>query len=321
MESKIVFSNEPKLSEHEADAKFNERRTSLVPHVKDFISSHPRFKNKDVSVTFAQKGISSLISIIETPDEKLVLKIPLSVSHSRGEAQFLKVWEQEGVKVPHVFTEGEIGGHPYTLMEYIDAPILGDVYTNEELIEKKIYLEIGRMLRIMHIPEAEGYGLVVNGKAEYKEFSEQLEGHDMQKRFQYVKENKLLGDEHGSLDIALKILLEYVHGKKSSYCHDDFGPNNMFATNPITVFDPNPRFSNGYLDLGRSLAVRIGHNISPEQMIEGYFGDEPYNKEVLHSAILLNIYMKLPYKHKTNKQKVIKNLQEYLIKNKHLLEK
>ncbi|HEV7701824.1 MAG TPA: aminoglycoside phosphotransferase family protein [Candidatus Paceibacterota bacterium] len=321
MQPKIVFKNEPKLSEHEVDAKFNERRINLVPYVQDFISSNERFKEKEISVTFADKGISSLISIIETSHEKLVLKIPLSVNYSWGEAQFLKVWEKAGIKVPHVFEEGELGRHPYTLMEYVDAPILGDVYTNEELIEKKIYLELGRILRIMHTPETEGYGLVVNGKAEYSKLSEQFQGPDMQKRFDYVKEHKLLGEEHGSLDVVLKMLLEHVEGKKSSYCHDDFGPYNMFATNPITVFDPQPRFSNGYLDLGRSLCVRIGHGISPGQLVEGYFGNEPYDKKVLHACIVLNIYMKLPYAHKTKKLKNIQNWQEYVIKNKHLLEK
>lgn len=318
---KIVFRNEPKLSEHEVDSKFNERRMNLVHFVKDFISSNERFKNKDISVTFADRGISSLISVIETADEKLVLKIPLSIKYSRGEAQFLKVWEESGIKVPRVYEEGELGGHPFTLMEYVDAPILGDVYSNEELIEKKIYLELGRILRVMHTPEAEGYGLVVNGKAEYPKFSDLLEGHDMQKRLQYVKENKLLGDKHGSLDIVTQILIKYFENKKSSYCHDDFGPYNMFATNPITVFDPNPRFNNGYLDLGRSLCVRIGHGISPEQLIEGYFGNELYDKKALHASILLNIYMKLPYAHKTKKLKNIKNWQEYLAENKHLLEK
>src|SRR3989344_7939285 len=120
----IIFKNEPKLSEHEVDSKFNERRITLIPFVKDFISNHDLFKDKGVSVTFAQKGISSLVCIIESLNEKLVLKIHLSVSHSLGEGQFLKVWEQAGVKVPHVIEDGMLNGHAYTLMQYIDAPML-----------------------------------------------------------------------------------------------------------------------------------------------------------------------------------------------------
>ena len=37
--SKIIFLNQPKLSEHEVEAQFNERRLDLLPHVENFISS------------------------------------------------------------------------------------------------------------------------------------------------------------------------------------------------------------------------------------------------------------------------------------------
>jgi len=74
-DTNIIFKNEPKLSEHEVDNKFNERRINLIPHVNDLISSHDLFKDKEVSVTFAQKGISSLVCIIESSNEKVIRKI------------------------------------------------------------------------------------------------------------------------------------------------------------------------------------------------------------------------------------------------------
>ena len=283
----IIFKNEPKLSEHEVDSKFNERRITLIPFVKDFISNHDLFKDKEVNVTFAQKGISSLVCIIESSNEKLVLKIPLSVSHSLGEGQFLKAWEQAGVKVPHVIEEGMLGEHSYALMEYVDAPILSEVYNNEELLENGIYFEMGQTLSAMHEPRAEGYGRVVDGHAEFVEFKDWINSEDMQKRYQYVGENMFLGEEHGSLATAIEILTKHDNSeKKSSYCHDDFGASNIFATHPITVFDPNPRFNNRYLDLGRSVFIRICHDgIFPQQFLDGYFGDKPYDEKVLHASI------------------------------------
>src|SRR3989338_1678578 len=259
--SKIVILNEPKLSEHEVDQKFNTRRINLIPHVKDFISTHERFENKEIKVTFAEKGVSSLISMIENTNEKLILKIHLSLSHSLGEAQFLKIWEKAGVKVPHVFEDGVINGHAYTLMEYIDAKILKDVYRKGEMIRKEMYVELGKILRVMHEPEAQGYGRIIDGKAQFATFEEWLQGEDVQKQVKYVQENKLLGDEHGSLSLAFEILKEHVSKEnKSSYCHDDFGTANIFATNPLTVFDPNPRFNNGYIDLGRSMIIAIAND-------------------------------------------------------------
>ena len=174
MAPKITFHNQPKLSEHEADKTFNERRVVLAGQVKEFIAAHSRFEGADVSITFAEKGISSLIAIIETPHEKLVLKIPLSLAYSEGEALFLKTWEEAGVKVPHVIEDGMLGGHSYALMEYIDAPLVMDAYTPEELSVKGIYREMGRTLRHMHTPEAHGYGRVMDGKPKFAHFSEWL---------------------------------------------------------------------------------------------------------------------------------------------------
>ncbi|HTE48286.1 MAG TPA: aminoglycoside phosphotransferase family protein [Candidatus Paceibacterota bacterium] len=322
--SKITFLNEPKLSEHEVDQKFNARRINLIPHVKDFISNHPKFKNKEVKVTFAEKGVSSLISIMEVSGEKTILKINLSLSHALGEAKFLKVWEEAGVKVPHVIEEGMISEHAYTLMEYVDAKILNDVYTKGEMIRKEIYIELGKILRVMHEPEAQGYGRIVDGKVQYAAFEEWLQGEDVQKQIRYVQENKLLGDEHGSISFALEVLKEHANKEnKSSYCHDDFGAANIFATNPLTVFDPNPRFNNGYIDLGRSMIIAIANNGGKveigEQFIKGYFDGKPFNRRALQAAMMLNIYMKFPYQHKTKSFNRIKNLQEYLIRTKHLL--
>ena len=317
----IIFKNEPKLSEHDVDKKFNERRMNLVSYVRDFISNHELFKDKEVSVTFAQKGISSLVCILETSDEKLVLKIHLSVSHSLGEGKFLRAWEQVGVKVPHVIEDGMLNGHAYTLMEYVDAPILGEVYSNEELLKNGTYFEMGQTLSVMHSPKAEGYGCVVDGEAEFSEFKDWIMSEDMQKRYRYVEENALLGEEHGSLAVAIEILVEHTDSeKKSSYCHDDFGTLNIFATHPITVFDPNPKFNNRYIDLGRTLYNYIvNKGVFPQQLVDGYFGNKPHDEKVLHASILISSYFKFPYAHKTKKLKSMQTIQGYLIKNKHLL--
>jgi hypothetical protein len=320
MESKIVFKNEPKLSENEADSKFNERRITLVPQVEKFISSNERFNGKETSVSFAHKGVSSLICIIETQNEKLVLKVHLSILRSMDEGQFLSVWEHAGVSVPHVLEEGMLNGHAYVLMEYIDAPLLGEKYSREELINNGLRSEMGAILRKMHEPKGEGYGLLIDGKGEFSNFKDWLMSENTQNRFQYSKDNNILGEEHGSLALACKILLEYVGDEKSSYCHFDFGSLNIFATNPITIFDPNPQLNNGYQDLGRSVVIGLAHDgVFPSQLIDGYFSGESCNKKVLQAAILVNSYFKFNYWHKTNKLKAIKNVQEYLIRTKDLL--
>ncbi len=325
MPPRIKFHNEPKLSEHEIDAKFNKRRTDLVSHVNNFIATHTRFMDQEVGVTFAHKGISSLISIIETAEEKLVLKIPLSISQVGGEAQFLKVWEQSGVRVPHVLETGMISEHPYLLMEYIDAPLLKDAYDKVEKLTREVYTELGKILYTMHKPNATGYGRYIDGSPEFLSFKDWLESEDIKMRIGYVKEHKLLGEEHGSVSLALQILTEHIKREnKSSYCHDDFGTNNTFATDTFTIFDPSPRFNNGYIDLGRTIMKTVAYdeytnNEAGAQLVKGYFNGREFNEKALHAAVLLSAYIKFPYWHKRNNLKGIQNTQKYLARNKHKL--
>ncbi len=318
--SRISFANEPKLSEYEVQKDFNERRIALVPHIKDFVSTHERFVDKEVRITFSEKGVSSLVSILETSDEKLVLKIPLSLAFAEGEDLFLKTWAEAGVKVPDVIEAGKLNGHSYILYTFVDAQVLDDVYTHEEKIDQGIYLEMGKTLRRMHEPEAHGYGRVVGGEAEFQSFEEWLSSPDMQKKIDYVIGNGLISDAHGSFDVACGVLKDFVSkNKKSSYCHDDFGALNIFATAPITVFDPNPKFNHGYLDLGKTIVNQLKYGLFPKELVEAYFGDESCDERALHASVFVNACMKLPYQHKKNKPEIVRNIQEYLIKNKHLL--
>ena len=325
----VTFTNEPKLSPHEVDQPFNERRKILVPMMKDFILEHPLFSGKKIDVTFLHTGVSSLVSIIETPEQKLILKIPLSVLNSRLEGVFLNAWEKVGVKVPHVLEEGQIGKigkYFYVLMEYIDSETISSKYTSEESLEKNVDRDLGKLLRKMHEAKAKGYSNIVNKKSEpeYSSITEWLEGDlNMQKQVEYVKEHKLLdGDTHGSIDDVFKILISSIgDSKESVYCHNDFGGSNVFATEPFTVFDPWPCFHHPFMDVARSLFFisKGGVGKAGEQFLSGYFGDGKYDKKLLHAFLILNITVKLPHIHKTKGTERIEGLKKYLEQTKGLL--
>lgn len=317
--SVVTFLNQPKMLEFEAQASFNERRLSLIPHVEKYLLNNENFRNKKIEVTFIHDGQSSLVCVVETMEEKMIFKVALSNTHSFGEALFLKTWEQAGVKVPQVFEDGLLDGQPYILMEYIDAPLLGQAYSPEEMISKGVYEEMGRTLRLMHTPKASGFGRVVDDRAEFKTFSEWLQGEDMNKRVDYVLEHDLLPGRQEQIALAFKILNDYIGGSnESSYCHDDFG-GNIFATSPITVFDPNSRFNNGYLDVGRTIINHVAQGKFPKGFVEAYFEDIKCDEKVLQASVLLNAVMKLPYQHKKERWDIIKNIQEHLAENEHLL--
>ncbi len=318
-----TFLNKPKLSEHSVDESRNQIKKELVPKISDFISSHKLFKDKEVEITFAQAGQTSLVSIINAEENKYVLKITLLPKPIEGEGAFLKTWEEDGVSVPHIVEEGYVGDRPYTLMKYVDAPILGQTYSLEEMLSRNIFHSLGSLLAKMHTRNVDGYGPVHNGKPDYKTFSEWFPMH-ISKRLKYTQEHRLLNDsDHGSIDQAIEIIKQQAaHDKRSTYCHNDFSAYNVFATEPLTIFDPTPAFNHPILDLGLAIIIAVSHYNSEEaaeQMIKGYFGEKDFDRSVLHAAIIVSSHGRIPRWHTTNRPERIAVIQEYLKKNRDLL--
>ncbi|MDO8566690.1 MAG: aminoglycoside phosphotransferase family protein [bacterium] len=306
--------NTPRVWGTKVQEEFDKKRQELLPKIRDYIGANKRFAGLPVTVTFVEKGTSSLVSTIETPQEKVVLKIPLDCT-IRGESHFLKIWKQEGVAVPHVIDEGFIGDHPFTLMIHIDAPAL-DSRDSGELIQEKIYVDIGRTLRAMHRPAAEGYGRFADGHGEFDTFEDWLQGPYVTQRTAYVDSHQILDDTHGSLVAAKNVLVAYVGaGTPSSYCHNDFDVTNIFDTQPLTVFDPSTTLNNGYLDLSCSiiLAVKMGGGIAAtKQLKEGYFEGESYDARALQAGALLNGYLRIAYLHRAGREESVERIRNYL---------
>lgn len=315
----VIIRNEPKLLESEGDKDLNQMRTEFVPHIQNFVIEHDLFKHEaEVGIEFAHTGISSVIAIIDTPAGKWVLKIPRNKTHTAGEAQFFAVWESAGATVPRILETGELKDFPYTLMEYIDAPTLDSEYTTEELASKGLFTEMGKILRRMHAERVTGYGHVVDGKPEFATVEAWLAGDDMKKRFDYIAEHNLLEGIEAELPKALGVITQHAKTEASTYCHDDFFPANMFATNPITIFDPQPRFNSGYYDLGRITLVNIAFKNSEEslkQLLDGYFGEEACDKQVLNAYTFLAFCIRCRYWHQSGRAEELTRVKEYFSKN------
>lgn len=315
----IVLRNEPKISEDVADADLNEMRLEFVPHIKDFVATHDLFKDVEVvGIEFAHKGVSSVIAIIDTPTNKWVLKIPRRGVSSAGEGQFLKVWEEAGVTVPQIIDTGEIHGSAYTLMQFIGAPTLDDCYTYEELVANGTFTEMGKTLRLMHVTPASGYGFVVDGKPEFETVEEWLAGEDMKKRFDYIEKHNILEGIEDELAKALDVITQHAKEAGSTYCHDDFGQPNIFATDPITIFDPSPKFNSGYSDLGKVKFFNVAFSGSSEalkQLLDGYFGDDVCDDRVLNAYTLISFVYKCPYWQKKGRDKELQKVKGYFSEN------
>lgn len=311
----VVLRNEPRISEHDVDQSFNEMKKEFVPYIQQFVAEHDLFKDEEeVGIEFAHKGVSSIIAMIDTATKKLVLKIPRNKTFSAGEGQFLRIWEEAGVSVPHVIEEGELHGQPYTLMHFVDAPTLDQAYTAEELFDNGSFAEMGKILRLMHSQKANGYGFVVDGAPEFHTVEQWFASDDIKTRLDYITEHSALPKLDGMIPEALGIIRQHSENAGSTYCHDDFGARNLFATKPITVFDANPRYNNGYYDLGRIKFTRLATGASEEsfaQLLDGYFYEDECDRTTLKAYTFLAFCMKYPYWHKTGKKKELETATNY----------
>lgn len=311
----ITYKNKPRLSEHEIDKISNDRRIALVPLLESFLSSDGMFVGKDISVEYSYQGVSSLVAFIEADADKYVLKIPLRLTYD-SEAMFLKKWEEVGVLVPHVYKEGKLGDHPYILMSFVDAPVLSESIKNG-LVKSDIWVDLGKILRNMHEPSAEGYGDLIDGKAQYTTFKDWIASEKVQEKIKYVEEAGLLDTKLWPISNVIDTLVAYdERNPKSSYCHMDFGADNIMASVPPTIIDPYPMLNNGIIDIGRSLQVMSaqGNHDHVEDLKEGYFSNNAsYDKSALRAAIILSAYMKFRYWHKTGRDKEMAMVRKYLI--------
>jgi fructosamine-3-kinase len=309
---KITFLNQPKFSKDETDQPRNKKKVELIPKFEEYISNHKLFKDKEVNVSFAQEGRTSLVAIIETEGKKYVLKASVASNLMEKEGVFLKVWEEDRVSVPHVIEDGILDQGPYTLMGFVDADILSNVYSEEEMISRKIFVELGSVLSKMHTRDVGSHN-----NEEFLNFAAT--------RLAYIKEHSILNDgEHGSITRAIDIIQHYViSDNRSTYCHNDFAPYNAFATNPITIFDPSPGFNHPYIDLGLAIVLMVSmydSEVIVPQLIEGYFGNKTIDPKVLHAFVVFNSHRRIPRWHMTNRPERIIRMQEYLKKNKNLLD-
>ena len=311
----INYKNKPRLSEHEIDNTPNDRRIALVPLLEYFLSSDEMFVGKDISVEYSHQGVSSLVVFIEADANKYVLKVPLNPT-AEGEALFLKKWEEVGVTVPHVYKEGKLGDHSYILLSFVDAPTLLESI-KKGLVKSDIWVDLGKILYNMHKPSAEGYGRLVDGKAQYTTFKDWIMSEKVQEKIKYVEEAGLLDTKLWPISNMIDTLVAYdERNPKSSYCHMDFSADDIMASVPPTIIDPDPMFNNGIIDIGCSLQVLSaqGNYDHVEDLKEGYFSNNAsYDKSALRAAIILSAYMKFRYWHKTGRDKEMAMVRKYLI--------
>jgi aminoglycoside phosphotransferase (APT) family kinase protein len=308
----VRFKNGPRLSGREGDKKYDDRRVALVARLPQFIESHPLFDGDEAIVEYAHTGVSSLVCFITTSKGRYVLKIPLAVPVTEGEARFLKAWEKAGATVPHVFDEGMLGEHAYLIMEYVDARLLSEIAKEKRMSD--IYEHMGRLMRVMHGARGEGFGHIKEGRPKFASFKEWIDSDDVWRRVREVQSYGIVGEKYGSIERAREILLKHHEQHHLSvYCHFDFGKSNLLATDPPTVIDPFPLMCDPMIDVGRTAhLISMGSASAADLFTKGYFGNDDVDPSVLAASILLSAYLKFHFWHKVGKTEAIEQTKVYL---------
>ena len=327
--SQVTFLNEPRVSEDPKVKEKHEERMLLAGKIESFLTNHEVFKEKEVTVQFAQDGVASLICIVDISQQKkkkVVLKIPFGGRPTYNEAIAFSAWKAVGASVPTPIEKGVFDDtHQYLLMDCIDAPTLEKAYTLQELIEKELFVPLGELLATMHRNKRTGFGSFNSEeKAEFTTFADWLQRKKMKEDSEYVVTHGLM--ETQSIEKASALLAEYsIEHPETVVCHLDFAANNVFATTPFTVFDAAPEFNLPHIDIGKSIvnmnsdgAEAIGQFMRGYEEASGVL----LNKKLIQAAVVLMMIRKLANSHKTGGQKMEERIarnKKYLADNDHLL--
>ena len=329
-----IISNMPELMARKIDPDNFEHQKELIRAIQEFIVSDEQFRNQIKPAEVSLQGISSVVTFIETEQGKFVLKVPLSPHSNAAEPVFFNQWEKCGVKVPHILREGTLAGRPYWVMPFIEGETVSHSLQNLDApTQGEILQEMGKTLRQMHESIAERVGVPFRNErgefgAPHQNFESWIESSAITHAINQVKVSELLNNEHGSIEKALVILNDYTkRNDHKTYCHWDYSLSNIFYTKPLTIFDPNPMFNYGIIDLGRAMFINmtdtgLGHT-AVEELEKGYFGvHDTIEPQVKHASILLAAYMKISFwsKMRGSRIKKIARAQTYLSEHKKLLD-
>lgn len=282
-----------------------ERNEQFAQVAAAFIADDPRFNGQHIRVRFPQQGSTSFIAIFETAEGEMVWKLPSKVEYHKGEGMAFDAWEAEGVSVPHVFESGTYQGHAYLLMKYIDKKPLNETKTRDERLALGKYREMGEMLRKMHQSSGEGFGLVMeHGKGKFGTFAEWLDSDKMRSDIAKVVELGYLDAE--TIEKARTILAAYAaENPHVAFCHMDFSPQNVFDTEPLTVFDPGAELNHPIIDVGKAVICNMQEGDEAiAQLLEGYqkgsneeigIPPAPLDPKVLHAAVIISGLRKLTF--------------------------
>ncbi len=246
------------------------------------------------------RGVSSVVYKIASTSGIFVLKMSRKPEVISNEVFFLESWKQQGLTVPTVVSTHQADVNipvSFSVMEYISAPILSDALGVEEIINQGISREIGRMLSQMHQATGIGFGVPKIGAPDKGTFTTLRE--DFESVFDktiptLIAAGIINADAEQYCRVAIEVLEEDLKKNKKSpvLIHGDLRPYNIFHTDPLTIFDPNPKISHQAVDLGTCLLRAVSESEEfgardAEEVLAGYKEKTLVDDKILAAGVVL----------------------------------
>jgi len=266
---KITFKNKCFVPDWMPDYKkvFRENANSFFEKI---ITSTPIFQGKEVELSYFQQGVGSIVSKVTlSSGEAYVIKTTERLNTTLAEIKSYEAMSDFGVKVPRVYKQGVIDGHPFFVMEYFDEGTLQDKLDKGEITIKEIAEIKSKVFVNLNKIPGKGYGWTVG-----------YEDGVLRGNFSDIESfmDEWFGGED-VVDIASKhypsiswaeelqkrkdVIIKKTKSDETRLGSFDFQTAHFFATEPTTFFDSNPRLEPKYFDL--AFALTPGADLSDNE--------------------------------------------------------
>lgn len=242
------------------------------------------------------------------------------------EAKAFEIWSKHWVKTPKIYQESMIDFNnkkiPYILMEYIQP--------TRKLTEKngeKIAYEIGENIGKIAKSKGKWFGWIKKierdtAVGEYDRMEDYYDGLERRITKNLTEKNLIEEKERTKFHKAIQtIKKDFTLGTKASLNHEDIRFDNIFLTEPITIFDPNVRLDHPLMDLAtteyylymKSTISWEQKNILKKNLWEGYekIIGKKIDKNIFNACLTIKIMQKIGviYKYPEREKKIKKALE------------
>lgn len=250
-------------------------------------------------------GESSVVFKLDSNNGPFVVKMTPTVGVVETEAGFFSRWKEQGVKTPEVLavhTANDTLPVSISVLEFIDAPLLGDTIRTKSRVALGISREMGRTQALMHKAKGIGFGhpiFTTPTHGSLTSFSEEMAGVFAQRTELLISKGIIGGHDLEMASRATAIIeKDLAAGVLPALTHNDFRPYNILATSPITVIDPNSRITHPAMCLSQSLLKALvessGYGKQEfDEILTGYREISKIDDNILAAATILRSILTL----------------------------